>query len=45
MEAAIKKELLPRLFKLLGLEKAKQVIERIVQITRMRLSRESGRHG
>ena len=39
IEAAIRKSLLPRLFNLMGLEKAKEVIELVVQITRIGLSR------
>lgn len=38
MEASIKTCILPRLFKLMGLEKAKDVIEHIIQITRVRLA-------
>lgn len=38
MEASIKTGLLPRLFKLIGLDKAKDVIEHIIQITRVRLT-------
>jgi type I restriction enzyme R subunit len=38
MEASIKTGILPRLFKLMGLEKAKDVIEHIIQITRVRLA-------
>jgi type I restriction enzyme R subunit len=38
MESSIKTGILPRLFKLMGLEKAKDVIEHIIQITRVRLS-------
>lgn len=41
IDAAISKELLPRLFVLMGLEKAKEVIEQIIQITRVGLSRGS----
>lgn len=40
IEAAIRKGLLPRLFQLLGLDKAKEVIEHVIQITRVGLSRE-----
>lgn len=40
IEAAIRKGLLPRLFVLFGLEKAKEVIEHVIQITRVGLSRE-----
>ncbi len=40
IEAAIRKGLLPRLFVLIGLDKAKEVIEHVIQITRVGLSRE-----
>lgn len=40
IEAAIRKGLLPRLFTLFGLDKAKEVIEHVIQITRVGLSRE-----
>lgn len=40
IEAAIRKGLLPRLFALFGLDKAKEVIEHVIQITRVGLSRE-----
>jgi type I restriction enzyme R subunit len=40
IEAEIRKNLLPRLFKLIGMDKAKAVIEHIVQITRVGLSKE-----
>lgn len=39
IEMAIRKALLPRLFNLIGLEKAKEVIELIIHITRIGLSR------
>ncbi|WP_445369079.1 type I restriction endonuclease subunit R [Methylomonas sp. BW4-1] len=39
IEAEIRKGLLPRLFKLIGMDKAKEVIEHIVQITRVGLSK------
>jgi type I restriction enzyme R subunit len=39
MEAAIRKGLLPRLFKTLGMEKAKEAIESVVHIVRVGLSR------
>lgn len=39
IEAAIRKALLPMLFSLLGLDDAKQVIEQIVTVTRVGLSR------
>ena len=38
-EAEIRKALLPRLFSLMGLERAKQVIEQVIQVTRIGLSR------
>jgi type I restriction enzyme R subunit len=38
MESTIHKGILPRLFKLIGLEKAKDVIEHVIQITRVRLA-------
>jgi type I restriction enzyme, R subunit len=38
IEAEIKKGLLPRLFGLIGLDKAKDVIEKIIQIVRFRMS-------
>lgn len=40
IESEIRKSLLPRLFKLIGMDKAKEVIEHIVQITRVGLSKE-----
>lgn len=39
IEAAIRKGLLPGLFKLMGMDKAKEVIEAVIQITRVGLSR------
>jgi type I restriction enzyme, R subunit len=39
IEAAIRKTLLPRLFNVMGLEKAKEVIELVIHITRIGLSR------
>lgn len=39
VEAAIRKALLPRLFDLMGLEKTKEVIELVIRITRIGLSR------
>lgn len=39
IEAAIRKALLPRLFSLTGLEKAKAITERIVEITRIGIAR------
>jgi len=41
MEASIKNGLLPRLFALVGLDKAKEVIDKIIQITRIRFASES----
>ncbi len=41
IEATIRKSLLPRLFSLMGLEKAKEVIELVIHITRIGLSRGS----
>jgi type I restriction enzyme R subunit len=40
IEAEIRKGLLPRLFKMIGMDKAKEVIEHIVQITRVGLTKE-----
>ena len=40
IEAEIRKGLLPRLFKMIGMDKAKEVIEHIVQITRAGLTKE-----
>ena len=40
IESEIRKFLLPRLFKLIGMDRAKEVIEHIVQITRVGLSKE-----
>ena len=39
IEAAIRKGLLPELFKLMGMDKAKEVIEAVIQIVRVGLSR------
>jgi type I restriction enzyme, R subunit len=39
IEAAIRKGLLPLLFQTLGLENAKQVVEKVIEITRIGLSR------
>ena len=39
IEAEIRRALLPRLFNLVGLDKAKDVIERVIQITRVGLNR------
>jgi type I restriction enzyme R subunit len=39
IEAAIRKELLPRLFGMLGLEAAKSVIDQVVHIARLGLAR------
>ncbi|WP_339865424.1 HsdR family type I site-specific deoxyribonuclease, partial [Paremcibacter congregatus] len=40
IEAEIRKNLLPRLYGLMGLDDAKEVIEQVIQITRVGLSRE-----
>jgi type I restriction enzyme, R subunit len=39
IEAAIRQALLPKLFALLGLDKAKEVIERVIAVTRIGISR------
>lgn len=39
MEASIRKELLPRLFTLVGMDKAREIIELMLQITRVGFSR------
>lgn len=39
IDAAIRKGLLPRLFKLMGMDKAKEAIEAVIQITRVGISR------
>lgn len=39
IETEIRRQLLPRLFNLVGLDHAKEVIERVIQITRVGLSR------
>jgi len=39
LEAAIRKGLLPSLFKLAGMDKAREIIESVIQITRVGLSR------
>jgi type I restriction enzyme R subunit len=39
IESEIRRALLPRLFNLIGLDQAKEVIERVIQITRVGLSR------
>jgi type I restriction enzyme R subunit len=41
IEMAIRQSLLPRLFAVMGLEKAKEVIEQVIQVTRVGLSRGS----
>ena len=41
IEAVIRKTLLPRLFALVGLERAKDVIDQVIQVTRTGLSRGS----
>jgi type I restriction enzyme, R subunit len=40
IEASIRKGLLPKLFSMVGLEKAKLIVEQVIQITRLGLSRE-----
>ena len=42
IEAAIRKALLPRLFGLIGLDKAKVITEKVVEVTRVGLGRGSG---
>jgi type I restriction enzyme R subunit len=39
LEAAIRKGLLPGLFKLAGMDKAREIIESIIKITRVGISR------
>ena len=41
IESEIRKSLLPKLFEIVGLESAKEAIDRVVQITRVGLSRGS----
>lgn len=41
IEAAIRKELLPKLFGLMGLDKAKEAIDQVIQVTRVGLARGS----
>lgn len=41
IEASIRKALLPKLFSLMGLDKAKEAIEQVIQVTRVGLSRGS----
>jgi type I restriction enzyme R subunit len=41
IEAAIRKALLPKLFGLMGLEKAKEAIDQVIQVTRVGLARDS----
>ena len=41
IEAEIRKGLLPRLFEQIGMDQAKEVIERIIQITRLGLAKET----
>lgn len=43
IEASIRKGLLPRLFKLVGMDKAKEIIDLVLQITRVGLSRRGSR--
>ncbi|SPA36221.1 HsdR protein [Cupriavidus taiwanensis] len=40
IEAAIRKALLPKLFGLMGLDKAKEVIDQVIQVTRVGLARD-----
>ncbi|MFW2373791.1 MAG: type I restriction endonuclease subunit R, partial [Gammaproteobacteria bacterium] len=40
IETEIRKQLLPRLFKLTGMDKAKEIIEEIIQIARLGISNE-----
>ena len=42
IEAAIRKELLPKLFKRMGMDKAKEVIDQVIQITRVGLAKGTG---
>ena len=42
VEAAIRKALLPRLFGLTGLDKAKVIAEKVVEVTRVGLARDNG---
>jgi type I restriction enzyme R subunit len=42
IETAIRKALLPDLFALMGLEKAREVIEQVIHITRLGLSVRGG---
>jgi len=42
IETEIRKKLLPRLFKLLGMDKAKELIEHVIHITRVGISKENG---
>jgi type I restriction enzyme, R subunit len=39
LEAAIRKGLLPSLFKLAGMDKAREIIESVIHITRVGISR------
>ncbi|HNP63500.1 MAG TPA: HsdR family type I site-specific deoxyribonuclease [Woeseiaceae bacterium] len=41
IESAIRKELLPKLFRRMGMDKAKEVIEQVLQITRVGLARQT----
>ncbi|MDT8427246.1 MAG: HsdR family type I site-specific deoxyribonuclease [Pseudomonadales bacterium] len=43
IEASIRKHLLPRLFKLMGMDKAKDVIDKVIHVTRIGLSSEARR--
>ena len=40
IEAEIRKQLLPELFKLTGMDKAKEIIEEVIRITRVGLTKE-----
>ena len=40
IEAEIRKKLLPAVFKLIGMDKAKEIIEQIIQITRLGLAKQ-----
>ena len=39
IEAAIRQALLPRLFELMGLDKAREAIDHVIQVTRVGLAR------
>ena len=42
IEAAVRKGLLPKLFSVMGLDNAKQIIEQVIHITRVGLNRHAG---